>query len=124
MTLTHQTVGNVGLYYVCYKLSRMGWNVMPTARNARGIDILAYSTDAKRTRTIQVKSLSRSQGEWRMSDMAAAWGHPVSPASAFRFTAWPAPCAIRVAAPQTPSRCDPTARGSRLSDTAWAEASS
>jgi hypothetical protein len=38
----------------------MGWNVMPTARNARGIDILAYSTDAKRTRTIQVKSLSRA----------------------------------------------------------------
>ena len=36
--LNPQVVGNVGLYYVCYKLSLQGWNVMPTARNARGID--------------------------------------------------------------------------------------
>ena len=35
MKLDAQVVGNVGLYYVCYKLSRLGWNVMPTARNAR-----------------------------------------------------------------------------------------
>jgi len=34
----NQVTGNVGLYYVCYRLSRMGWNAMPTARNARGID--------------------------------------------------------------------------------------
>src|SRR5258708_9138702 len=54
-----QTVGNIGLFYTCYRLSRLGWNVMPTARNARGIDILAYSHDASRTITLQVKSLSR-----------------------------------------------------------------
>lgn len=54
-----QTVGNIGLFYVCYRLSRMGWNVMPTARNAKGIDILIYSQDAARTRTIQVKTLSK-----------------------------------------------------------------
>lgn len=59
MSLDQQTVGNVGLYYTCYRLSRLGWNVMPTARNARGIDILAYSGDATRTLTIQVKSLSK-----------------------------------------------------------------
>jgi hypothetical protein len=59
MSLDHQTVGNVGLYYTCYRLSRLGWNVMPTARNARGIDIVAYSGDAARTLTIQVKSLSQ-----------------------------------------------------------------
>jgi hypothetical protein len=56
----NQVVGNVGLYYVCYRLSRLGWNVMPTARNAKGIDILIYSQDALRTRTIQVKALSKS----------------------------------------------------------------
>ena len=56
--LSLQTVGNVGLYFVCYKLSRLGWNVMPTARNAKGVDILAYSQDAARTRTVQVKTLS------------------------------------------------------------------
>ncbi len=59
MALDQQTVGNVGLYYTCYRLARRGWNVMPTARNARGIDILAYSADARRTLTVQVKSLSR-----------------------------------------------------------------
>ena len=55
----NQVVGNVGLFYVCYRLSRYGWNVMPTARNAKGIDILIYSQDATRTRTIQVKALSQ-----------------------------------------------------------------
>lgn len=56
----NQVVGNVGLHYVCYKLSRLGWNVMPTARNARGIDLLIYSQDAERKYTVQVKALSRS----------------------------------------------------------------
>src|SRR3954447_18727957 len=54
-----QIVGNVGLYYVCYRLSRLGWNVMPTARNARGIDVLIYSNDAVRKLSIQVKALSK-----------------------------------------------------------------
>jgi hypothetical protein len=58
--LNNQVVGNVGLYFVCYKLSCLGWNVMPTARNARGIDIVIYSQDAKQTLTVQVKSLSKS----------------------------------------------------------------
>ena len=57
--LPHHAVGNVGLYYVCYRLSRLGWNVMPTARNARGVDILIYSQDATRTSSIQVKALSQ-----------------------------------------------------------------
>ena len=30
-----QTVGNIGLYYVCYRLSRLGWNVMPTTRTQK-----------------------------------------------------------------------------------------
>ncbi len=57
--LATQTTGNIGRYYVCYRLSQLGWNVMPTSRNARGIDILLYSQDGKRTRTVQVKALSR-----------------------------------------------------------------
>jgi hypothetical protein len=56
---SNQVVGNVGLFYVCYRLSRLGWNAMPTARNARGIDVLIYSQDGKRTHTIQVKALSQ-----------------------------------------------------------------
>ena len=58
-SLVSQVVGNVGLFYVCYRLSKWGWNVMPTARNARGIDIVIYSQDASRTHTIQVKTLSK-----------------------------------------------------------------
>lgn len=54
-----QITGNVGLYYACYRLSLLGWNAMPTARNARGIDVLAYSTDGLRMLGFQVKSLSR-----------------------------------------------------------------
>ncbi len=55
-----QITGNIGLYYVCYRLSRIGWNVMPTSRNARGIDIIAYSTDSpQRVVTVQVKALSK-----------------------------------------------------------------
>ena len=54
-----QLVGNTGLFYVCYELSKRGWNALPTSRNAKGIDIIAYSQDANRTRTIQVKSLSK-----------------------------------------------------------------
>jgi hypothetical protein len=57
--LANQVIGNVGLYYVCYRLSLRGWNVMPTSRNAKGIDVLIYSQDALRTRTIQVKALSK-----------------------------------------------------------------
>ena len=57
--LNQQVVGNVGLYFVCYRLSLRGWNAMPTARNARGVDLLVYSQDASRTHSIQVKALSR-----------------------------------------------------------------
>jgi hypothetical protein len=32
---------------------------MPTARNAKGVDILIYSQDAKRKLSVQVKSLSK-----------------------------------------------------------------
>lgn len=56
MSLDPQITGNVGLYYCCYKLSLLGWNVMPTARNARGVDIIAYSRGAEpRFLGIQVK---------------------------------------------------------------------
>ncbi len=58
MAETH-IIGNVGLYYTCYRLSQMGWNVMPTSRNARGIDIIAYSDDGSRFIGIQVKALSK-----------------------------------------------------------------
>ncbi len=52
-------VGNAGVFYVCHRLSQMGWNAMPTTRNAKGPDVVIASEDATRTWTIQVKSLSK-----------------------------------------------------------------
>jgi hypothetical protein len=59
MRLDSQIVGNAGLYYTCYRLSLLGWNAMPTTRNARGIDVVAYSRGGNRYLGIQVKSLSK-----------------------------------------------------------------
>jgi hypothetical protein len=53
-----QVVGNIGMYYAAYRLSQQGWNVMPTARNARGVDLLAYDVNAHIYKGIQVKALS------------------------------------------------------------------
>jgi hypothetical protein len=57
--LDKQIVGNAGLYYTCYKLSCLGWNVMPTARNAKGVDIVAYNQSGSRFIGIQVKALAK-----------------------------------------------------------------
>ena len=57
--LNKQTIGNIGLYYSCYELSKRGWNVLPTSRNAKGIDILIYNQDGTKTHSIQVKALSK-----------------------------------------------------------------
>ncbi len=54
-----QIIGNIGMYYVCFRLSQEGWNVMPTARNARGVDIIAYTGDARAFIGVQVKALSK-----------------------------------------------------------------
>ena len=59
MKRENQVTGNIGMYYACYKLSCMGWNVMPTARNARGIDIIAYKKNGTDFIGIQVKTLSK-----------------------------------------------------------------
>jgi len=59
MTLDPQITGNAGLYYCCYRLSLLGWNVMPTSRNARGVDIIAYNSDATKFIGVQVKALSK-----------------------------------------------------------------
>lgn len=56
--MKRQLVGNVGLYVVCAELSKMGFNVMPTARNAKGVDIVGYD-DYGKAFTVQVKTLTK-----------------------------------------------------------------
>lgn len=51
-------VHNIGVFYACYRLSRPGWKVMPTARDAKGIDIIANSPDAAHSMGAKVRSLS------------------------------------------------------------------
>ena len=57
--MSQQVVGNIGMYYAAYRLSQQGWNVMPTARNARGVDLLAYDASVDVYKGTQVKALSR-----------------------------------------------------------------
>ncbi len=54
-----QTIGNIGLYYICYWLSLFGWNVLPTSRNTKGIDVIIFSQNGSRKISIQVKTLSK-----------------------------------------------------------------
>ncbi|MFC3712674.1 hypothetical protein ACFOMD_08835 [Sphingoaurantiacus capsulatus] len=57
--MRHQLTGNAGLYHVARELSRRGWHVMPTVRNARGADLYAASDDETRLLPIQSKALSK-----------------------------------------------------------------
>lgn len=57
--MRNQLTGNSGLYHVARELSRRGWHVMPTVRNARGADLYAASDDESRVLPIQSKALSK-----------------------------------------------------------------
>lgn len=57
--MRHQLTGNAGLYHVARELSRRGWHVMPTIRNARGADLYAASDAEQRVLPIQSKALSK-----------------------------------------------------------------
>ena len=54
-----QITGNTGLYHVARELSRRGWHVMPTVRNARGADLYAASEDESVIFSVQSKALSK-----------------------------------------------------------------
>jgi hypothetical protein len=54
-----QITGNAGLYYVAWHLSRRGWHVMPTIRNARGSDLIVTDGDEAVFLGIQSKALSK-----------------------------------------------------------------
>lgn len=56
----NQITGNIGLFYASFQLSKLGWNVLPTSRNAAGIDIVIYNQSATKTYTIQMKTVSKS----------------------------------------------------------------
>jgi hypothetical protein len=55
----NQLIANAGLYHVARELSRLGWNVMLTVRNARGTDLYAVSDNETTIHAIQSKALSK-----------------------------------------------------------------
>ena len=57
--LDAETIANIGLYYVCFRLARYGWTVSPAPRNAKAIDLVACSRDTSRTRALVVRATSR-----------------------------------------------------------------
>ena len=51
--------GNAGLNYAAWQLSRRGWHVMPTIRNARGSDLIVTDADETVFFGVQSKALSK-----------------------------------------------------------------
>jgi hypothetical protein len=57
--LPSHLVRNAGVYYVCHRLSQMGWNSTPTARYAKGPNVHIESQDPARKGRLKVRSLSK-----------------------------------------------------------------
>ena len=51
--------GNAGLNYAAWQLSRRGWHVMPTIRNARGSDLIVTDGDETIFFGVQSKALGK-----------------------------------------------------------------
>ena len=54
-----QLIGNAGIFYVAYKLTTLGWNVLLTSRNTKGPDMIVFSHSGKKKHTVQVKSSTK-----------------------------------------------------------------
>jgi hypothetical protein len=54
-----QFTGNAGLNYTAWQLSRRGWHVTPTIRNARGSDMFVTDEAEKVKFGVQSKALSK-----------------------------------------------------------------
>ncbi|WP_416463033.1 hypothetical protein [Sphingomonas sp. VDB2] len=66
MSNERQLTGNAGVYHVARELSRHGWNVMLTVRNARGADLYAVSQCERIVHPIQVKAHSARPNDVRL----------------------------------------------------------
>lgn len=52
-------VRNAGVLFVCHRLSKMGWSALPTAREARGSNVVIDSEDGVCTLRLKVRPLSK-----------------------------------------------------------------
>jgi hypothetical protein len=57
--LPQRLVRNAGVFYVCHRLSRKGWDATPATRYSSGPNVVIDSEDAERTWRLKVRSLSK-----------------------------------------------------------------
>ena len=57
--LPQRLVRNAGVFYVCHRLSRMGWDATSATRYSSGPNVVIDSEDAERTWRLKVRSLSK-----------------------------------------------------------------
>ena len=60
--LPPQIVGNIGLFHVCRELSRRGFNVVPTSRNTKAVDVIVGNSEFSKNATVQIKSSTTNIG--------------------------------------------------------------
>jgi hypothetical protein len=87
---SNQITGNAGLYHAAWQLTRRGWHVMPTVRNARGSDLIVINDDESVFFGVQSKALSKRapvplgldltllRSEWWIITIHARTERPVS----------------------------------------------
>ena len=66
-------VGVAGEYFVAAELSIRGYLASITLRNSRGIDIIASSSDATRSVSIQVKTSSGNVPKWMLTEKSESF---------------------------------------------------
>jgi hypothetical protein len=72
----NQLTGNIALYHAAWQLSRQGWNVMPTVRNARGADLILTKPDESDVRFVQVKGVKGKRNIFlkpNLEDLQSGW---------------------------------------------------
>jgi hypothetical protein len=61
----NQLTGNIGLYYICYELSKRGWNALPTSRNfLLGVLVLGLFTTSFGVQTVKASPIVMVDQPW------------------------------------------------------------
>jgi hypothetical protein len=76
MATSRQRGGLRGVYLVAAELSRLGYSVAPTARNAAGADLLVFDPTTTRAASIEVKTNAKRANFWLVGERAKTSGSP------------------------------------------------
>lgn len=63
-----QLTGMAGVYYAAAELSRIGYIVTPTSRNAQGVDLLIANSTGTRVYSAQVKTNATTFSFWLLGE--------------------------------------------------------